>query len=103
MFSKKSADAGVRELQRFEKRSGGSFHWRVFDRSCASMRATRRPDVTGFAPVVTEISKMWVRAYRAVSSLTQGSEQTQACRAASHTYDIIDVWLPSSAGVGASE
>lgn len=65
------------------------------------MRATRRPDVTGFAPVVTRISKMWVTAYHAVFLLTQGSEQTQACRAASHAHDIIDVWLPSSAGVGA--
>lgn len=60
MSSKKSADVGVKELHRFEKRSGGSFHWRVFERSWASTRATRRPDVTGFAPIAANVSEMWV-------------------------------------------
>lgn len=58
MSSKKSADVGVKELHRFEKRSGGSFHCRVFERSWASTRATRRPDVIGFAPIATGVSEM---------------------------------------------
>lgn len=37
------------------------------------------------------------------SVLTQCSEQTEACRATSHTHDIVDVWLSSIAGIGAPD
>lgn len=76
MSWKKSADVGVRELHRFEKRSGGSFHWRVFDRSWASTRATRRPDVTGFVPVAVRSVMLVSKTWFCSRFLTQSSEQT---------------------------
>ena len=104
MRSKKSADVGVKELHRFEKRSGGSFHWRVFERSWASMRATRRPDVMGLVPFATSVRRKWLeRGSWCSVVLTQSSEQTQACRTTSHTHNIVDVGLPGGAGVRASE
>lgn len=46
----------MRELQRFENWVGGKANPAVFERSCASMRATRRFEVIGFEPVVYGIS-----------------------------------------------
>src|SRR3569833_1746284 len=81
MLSRYRTDEGVKELQRVEYWSGGSFHSRVLERSWASTKATLRREVAGFDPSAVDGQLMdwtdrpraiWARSYvrRAASRLS---------------------------------
>lgn len=89
MVLRNCAEVGVREMQRLEYCVAGRDQSAVLARSWASTRATRRREATGLEPAKRQY--MYTERTAGKKGRTEGGQETEAGRAASHAHHIVNV------------